>query len=426
MIAPHRAYFFSGTVLGVALGLCLGHFTLWRTTTAPGNPTSHTVVHPGTPFEYSLGPRLAALPMGAYSDAALHEVHPDDEPANGSPLRNAIAISRDEQGAASAPTRPIPPPVDEPQPLNVETAQPILQQSPKEAAIVRALIDSELVDLPQHQREVWYDALKEESREDAAGILRMWKLFGGPLPTSLRHDDDKPDAALQDSSQQPGYAEVPDPVEMNPIAAARQLRLRNIEMAFTVGYQRQIPYFEEIIAADGSRSLKLRSAIDFNSTTLISTGFPLDVAIQGPGFFQVTDDQGETYLTRKGRFTLNQNRELVVLDGDRELRLTPPTALPEEISQVIIEPDGQVVYFFAENTSSPISNGGKIVLSIPLSPERLECLPNGLFRLPPEHQGDLLKAHLPPVSPLRQGMLEVPKIDVEAERSAIQALETLR
>lgn len=425
MIAQHRANFLSGTVLGVVLGLSLGHVTIWRRGDSWGDDRPREVMYPGTPFEYSLGTRTAALPSGAYSDAALAEVPADDEPTEGSPLQNAIAITRDERESPAPRNDPPAFPVDEPQPLNVEAAQPIPQQRRNDADIVRALIDSELGDLPQQQREVWYDALKGETREDAAGILRMWKLFGGPLPGALKHDSGPGRAGLAESDP-PGFAAVPEQSSRDPIESAKAVRRRNVAMAFTPGYLRQIPYFTERLDADGNLIRQMRTNVDFNSTTLISTGFPLDVAIQGPGFFQVTDDQGKAYLTRKGRFTLNRNRELVFLDGDRELRLTPPVALPEEISQIIIEPDGQIVYFYAENTASPVSNGGKISLSIPLSPERLECLPNGLFRLPKEHESEVLQAHSTPFSPLRQGMLEVPKIDVEAERNAIQALETLR
>ncbi len=153
MIAQHRANFLSGTVLGVVLGLSLGHVTIWRRGDSWGNDRPREVMYPGTPFEYSLGTRTAALPLGASSDAALTEVPADDEPTEGSPLQNAIAITRDERESPAPRKDPPAFPVDEPQPLNVEAAQPIPQQRRNDADIVRALIDSELGDLPQQQRD---------------------------------------------------------------------------------------------------------------------------------------------------------------------------------------------------------------------------------------------------------------------------------
>ncbi|MBI4239266.1 MAG: flagellar basal-body rod protein FlgF [Deltaproteobacteria bacterium] len=48
----------------------------------------------------------------------------------------------------------------------------------------------------------------------------------------------------------------------------------------------------------------------------LSTNNPLDVAIQGEGFFEVQTEQGTVY-TRDGGFSLNSNGELVTLKGDR-------------------------------------------------------------------------------------------------------------
>jgi len=49
------------------------------------------------------------------------------------------------------------------------------------------------------------------------------------------------------------------------------------------------------------------------------TGGPLDVAIDGPGFFVVEGPQDEPLYTRNGRFTLNSNSELVTQTGWRVL-----------------------------------------------------------------------------------------------------------
>jgi flagellar basal-body rod protein FlgF len=55
--------------------------------------------------------------------------------------------------------------------------------------------------------------------------------------------------------------------------------------------------------------------VDQSPGTLYSTANPLDVAIQGEGFFVVETPQGEAY-TRNGSFTVNKDKELVNQSGD--------------------------------------------------------------------------------------------------------------
>ena len=53
----------------------------------------------------------------------------------------------------------------------------------------------------------------------------------------------------------------------------------------------------------------------FTEGELDNTGNPLDVAIQGNGFFQVSMPDGSIAYTRDGSFRLDQNGRLVTLDG---------------------------------------------------------------------------------------------------------------
>src|SRR5271167_3076770 len=48
---------------------------------------------------------------------------------------------------------------------------------------------------------------------------------------------------------------------------------------------------------------------------LSQTGNPLDVAIQGKGFFQVLQPDGTLAYTRDGSFQLNAQRQIVTADG---------------------------------------------------------------------------------------------------------------
>src|SRR5882724_4527970 len=44
-------------------------------------------------------------------------------------------------------------------------------------------------------------------------------------------------------------------------------------------------------------------------------GNPLDLALDGPGWFQLTSADGDTLYTRDGAFNTNANGEIVTLDG---------------------------------------------------------------------------------------------------------------
>lgn len=54
---------------------------------------------------------------------------------------------------------------------------------------------------------------------------------------------------------------------------------------------------------------------DYSQGPLSQTGSPLDVAIDGKGFFQISTASGPRY-TRDGRFSLDPTGKLVTLDGD--------------------------------------------------------------------------------------------------------------
>ncbi len=73
---------------------------------------------------------------------------------------------------------------------------------------------------------------------------------------------------------------------------------------------------------------------DFNST-----GNPLDLAIQGTGFFQVKMPNGETGYTRAGMFHLDNQGNIVTADGDA---LDPPITVPPDALTVSIGSDGTV------------------------------------------------------------------------------------
>ena len=119
------------------------------------------------------------------------------------------------------------------------------------------------------------------------------------------------------------------------LALSRQVALRtnmdmianNIANANTPGYRAQNLLFEEFIA-DPRGDFTDRGAEDelsfvynrgqYQSTEAGSLSFtenPLDVALEGPGFFGVQSNDGEILYTRAGQFQLDAQGTLVTPDG---------------------------------------------------------------------------------------------------------------
>lgn len=79
---------------------------------------------------------------------------------------------------------------------------------------------------------------------------------------------------------------------------------------------------------------------DFGQGELTSTNNPLDVAIEGDGFFRVQRPSGETAYTRAGNFRVDASGRLVTQRGEL---VDPEITIPSDAVQVTIQPDGLVL-----------------------------------------------------------------------------------
>jgi len=70
-----------------------------------------------------------------------------------------------------------------------------------------------------------------------------------------------------------------------------------------------------------------------------STGNPLDLAIEGDGFFQITLPNGDSVYTRSGAYKLSETGNLVNSDG---YELTPAITIPPDAIGITIGSDGTV------------------------------------------------------------------------------------
>ncbi len=99
----------------------------------------------------------------------------------------------------------------------------------------------------------------------------------------------------------------------------------NIANVNTTGFKKDSAFLQDVI--DAQLALQVRtgegtfiadnnySTTSFEQGQLIPTGSPLDVGIDGKGFFVIQAENGERY-TRDGNFKLNLEGQLVTNNGD--------------------------------------------------------------------------------------------------------------
>ncbi len=109
-------------------------------------------------------------------------------------------------------------------------------------------------------------------------------------------------------------------------------------------------------------------AKNYSPGTLIETGNPLDIAIEGDGFFQVEMPDGSIAYTRDGAFKLNQDGVVLTADG---YSISPGLSIPTDATQIAIGADGTVSVMVPGN-SAP-QNVGTINLARFANPSGLDA-----------------------------------------------------
>jgi len=133
----------------------------------------------------------------------------------------------------------------------------------------------------------------------------------------------------------------------------------NLANAATTGYKRIKPVFEDLLyqtlrAAGGPTGGQSQSPSGLQVGTgvragaaermclqgaLTQTGNPLDLAINGPGFFQVTLPDGQTGYTRDGNFSRDAQGQLVNQSG---YVVAPGITIPVNATSITVSETGQV------------------------------------------------------------------------------------
>lgn len=112
---------------------------------------------------------------------------------------------------------------------------------------------------------------------------------------------------------------------------------------------------------------------NFEQGAVTRTDAPLDLSIQGRGFFTITMPNGDTAYTRDGAFQLNENGDLVTSQG---FLLDPAINVPPEAIDINIAGDGTVT----ASVDDTIVNLGQITTNMFVNEAGLEAMGDNLYR----------------------------------------------
>jgi flagellar basal-body rod protein FlgG len=187
---------------------------------------------------------------------------------------------------------------------------------------------------------------------------------------------------------------------------AQELNLDNIANnlanANTVGYKSRRAQFQDLmyqnVLAPGTAAgqqaviptgLQLglgthasSNEIIFSEGSFTETDNPLDLTIQGNGFFQVLQPSGELAYTRAGQFQLDKDGNIVTASG---MPLQPQITIPADAQAVTIASDGTVTYTLPNQIAA--QQAGQIQLANFQNPAGLNSIGNSLYT-PTDASGD--------------------------------------
>ena len=114
--------------------------------------------------------------------------------------------------------------------------------------------------------------------------------------------------------------------------------------------------------------------IVFTQGAFSETDNPLDMVIQGNGFFQITLPSGELAYSRSGQFQLDKDGNIVNSNG---YMLNPQITIPSTAQQITIATDGTVTYTLPNQSAA--QQAGQIQLANFQNPSGLNSLGGGLY-----------------------------------------------
>ena len=184
-------------------------------------------------------------------------------------------------------------------------------------------------------------------------------------------------AASGMSAQQLNLDTIANNLANSSTTGFRQLRLEFQDMVYQNLVTPGAAQSQSTVSAGLQIGLGTKSAateVINTQGSLNETDNPLDLAIEGTGFFQVQRPDGTIAYTRAGQFQLDMNGNIVNSSG---YPLQPQITIPADAQQVTIAQDGTVSYTLPNQTA--VQQAGQIQLANFQNPAGLNSLGGGLY-----------------------------------------------
>ncbi len=152
-------------------------------------------------------------------------------------------------------------------------------------------------------------------------------------------------------------------------------------------------------------------SVNLAQGTLTQTGGDLDLAIDGPGYLEVTMPSGASGYTRDGGLKRSPDGEIVTSDG---YPVAPGITIPDDASTLAINAAGEVYAYFSTQVQPQLL--GQITLANFTNDKGLEAIGSNLF-LETEASGppQVSEPGENGLGTLRQGYLEESSVDAVRE-----------
>jgi len=162
----------------------------------------------------------------------------------------------------------------------------------------------------------------------------------------------------------------------------------------------------------GSGTRVVATTRDYSQGTLTVTNNPLDVAIEGNGFFVVQKPDGTQAYTRAGALQKDAQGQVVTPEG---YQIDPPIIIPTDSTSVTIGADGTITALTSSSTGAPVQVGQLTIANF-VNPAGLNPLGKNLYAVS-ESSGEA-QVGTPGTDgrgTLQQGSLERANVDVVEE-----------
>lgn len=168
----------------------------------------------------------------------------------------------------------------------------------------------------------------------------------------------------------------------------------NLANVSTTGFKRDRAEFQDLLyqikrqpGAQSTQDSELPSGLqvgtgvrivgtqkNFTAGSLQTTEQPLDMAVDGRGFFQILQPDGTTAYTRDGTFHLDSNGQIVNASG---FALEPAIVIPNDAQTFTVGRDGTVSITVAGNPAAQVI--GNLQTADFINPAGLQAVGNNLF-----------------------------------------------